>query len=121
MKIYSHNTNEEVINGSLAFPGDTLILEKDLAIFIEIFGVTSDKFALKNFPPMKFSFDKFIVNGKEKTVSAVARYSVEFPKLIEVTYKDEKLYLSTEKKLKFKESNLKKGFYFEPIFDETQK
>jgi hypothetical protein len=122
MSIYSYNTKQEVINGSLAFPGDTLMLNKELWIFVEIY---SDGFksniALKDIPVMQFSFDKFVVNGQEQVQSGEANYWIEYPKYADATYKDGKIFLTTGKKYPRINPILKQGQYVEPLFDDKNR
>jgi hypothetical protein len=122
MSIYSYNTKQEVINGSLAFPGDTLMLNKELWIFVEIY---SDGFksniALKDIPVMQFSFDKFVVNGQEQVQSGEANYWIEYPKYADATYKDGKIFLTTGRKYPRINPRLKQGLYVEPLFDDKNR
>lgn len=122
MSIYSYNTKQEVINGSLAFPGDTLKLNKDLAVFVEIYGGGHNPvIALKDVPEMEFSFDKFIVNGKEQVQSGIATYWIDYPRYADVTYKDGKINVSVGKDYSQTYKKLKKGRYVERLFEETQR
>lgn len=119
MKIFSEDSQEEVINGSLAFPGNSLTLKKDLAIFVEIFGSTNEKYALKDLPQMKFSFDKFIVNGTDLTIYSIATYPIEYPKLIDVNYQHNKISLDIGRHTERESLKMRKGFYFEPLFNQN--
>jgi len=119
MHIYSYDTGKEVKNGSLAFPGDTLILGKNLGIFLEVFGSLNQKFALKDIPEMKFSFERFLVNGHEQVKSAEANYWIEYPKYADVTYKEGKIFLTAGKKFTRKNTRIKQGRYVESVFNES--
>ena len=118
MSIYSYNTKQEIINGSLALPGDTLMLNKELWIFVEIYGGGSkSSIVLKDIPEMQFSFDKFVVNGQEQVQSAEANYWIEYPKYADATYKDGKIFLTAGKKYSRINPRIKQGRYVEPLFD----
>jgi hypothetical protein len=117
MSIYSYDAKQEVINGSLAFPGDTLMLNKELWMFVEIYGGFEPKIALKDIPEMQFSFDKFVVNGQEQVQSVEANYWIEYPKYANATYKDGKILLIAGKKFARINPKLKQGHYVETLFE----
>jgi len=118
MSIYSYATKQKVINGSLAFPGDSLILDKDLYIFVELYGSDKSKLAIKDIPEMHFSFDRFVVNGIVQVQSGDAFYWMDYPRYADTTYKDGKIFVTAGKKFPFKNPRLIPGRYVEPIFDE---
>ena len=119
MSIYSYNTRQEVVNGSLAFPGDTLMLNKDLYIFVEIYGNgNKPTIALKDIPEMRFSFDRFVVNGQEQVQSAEARYWIEYQKYADATYKDGKIFITCGKKYPRINPVMKQGNFVEQLYDE---
>jgi hypothetical protein len=61
MWIYSHETGERVNSGYMAFPGDELYLNSDLAIFAELYNESRD---LEETPQLKMAFTNFQFNGK---------------------------------------------------------
>ena len=119
MSIYSYNTRQEVVNGSLAFPGDTLMLNKDLYIFVEIYGNGNKPIiALKDIPEMRFSFDRFVVNGQEQVQSGEARYWIEYPKYADATYKEGKIVITSGKEYPRINPVMQQGSYVEQLYDE---
>ena len=61
MWIYSHETGERVNAGYMAFPGDKLYLNSNLAIFAEMYNESRD---LEETPKLKMAFNNFLFNGK---------------------------------------------------------
>lgn len=59
MKIYSYENNITQLAGYLAFPGKTLRLDKNLAIFVELYG---DKTSISQVPQCKIEFSNFKLN-----------------------------------------------------------
>jgi len=119
MSINSYNTGQEVVNGSLAFPGDTLMLNKDLYIFVEIYGNgNKPTIALKDIPEMRFSFDRFLVNGQEQVQSGEARYWIEYPKYADATYKKGKIFITSGKEYPRINPVMKQGNYIEQLYNE---
>jgi hypothetical protein len=118
MRIYSYDTKQEFINGSLAFPGDTLTLDKNLSLFVEVYGMLyENKLAISTIPEMQFSFDRFIVNGQEQVNSGEAYFWPKYPKYADVRYKNGKIFVTAGKKFSLRALKFRNGFYVEPLFD----
>lgn len=119
MRIYSYDTKQEIINGSLAFPGDTLTLDKNLSLFVEVYGMFFEKKqAISTIPEMQFSFDRFIVNGQEQVNSGEAYFWPKYPKYADVGYKNGKIFVTAGKKFSRRALKFENGFYVESLFDE---
>jgi len=95
------------------------MLNKDLYIFVEIYGNgNKPTIALKDIPEMRFSFDRFVVNGQEQVHSGEARYWIEYPKYADATYKDGKIFITGGKKYPRINPVIKQGNYVEQLYDE---
>jgi tetratricopeptide (TPR) repeat protein len=121
MSIYSYDKKEEVINGSLAFPGDTLMLGKELWIFVEIYGGSRPNIGITELPEMRFSFDRFVVNGIEQVEYGESIYFIEKPKYAEAYFRDGKIWLTANKKVTHIDSKLKQGHYIKTLFEERNR
>jgi hypothetical protein len=121
MSIYSYDKKEEIVNGSLAFPDDTLMLDKELWIFVEIYGGSRSSIGINELPEMKFSFDRFVVNGIEQVQFGESIYFIEKPKYVEAYSEDGKIWLTANKKVTHTDSRLKQGRYIKTLFDEKDK
>jgi len=75
--LYSHQKEENVFIGALRFPGENLVLAKQLAGFVEIYG---QAIPLEQIPKLSVTFGNLRVNGQAiKKPAAIAIYPKGVP------------------------------------------
>jgi hypothetical protein len=86
---YSHAKDENVFVGALRFKGENLVLAKELASFVEIYG---GRIPVEQIPKVVVTFGNLKVNGKAaRVVSAHAVYPENVPDYANVAAKDRAL------------------------------
>jgi hypothetical protein len=90
--VYSHERNENAFVGALRFPGEKLVLGKELASFIEIYGPQRP---LSEIPRVTITFGNLTINGERlKNVSARAVYPQKVPDYAEAVGKDQSVVVT---------------------------
>jgi hypothetical protein len=84
--VYSHDKDENIFVGALRFHGDSLVLSRHVASFVEIYG---PRIPLSEIPKVTVTFSKLTLNGQlmEKP-TAEAVYPDGVPDYAEATGKD---------------------------------
>jgi hypothetical protein len=83
---YSHDKDEHVFVGALRFKGENLVLSRQLASFVEIYG---GRIPLDQIPKLTVTFGNLVVNGKAaRVVAAHAVYPNNVPDYADVAVKD---------------------------------
>jgi hypothetical protein len=84
--VYSHATDENIFVGALRFKGENLVLSKDVASFVEIYG---RRIPVDQIPKVTVTFGNLVVNGKAaQVVSAHANYPKEVPDYADAVAKE---------------------------------
>jgi hypothetical protein len=84
--VYSHAKNENVFVGALRFKGENLVLAKQVASFVEIYG---GRIPVDQIPKVTVTFGNLVVKGKAaQVVSAHANYPKNVPDYADVAAKD---------------------------------
>jgi hypothetical protein len=92
---YSHAKDENVFVGALRFKGENLVLARQLASFIEIYG---GRIPVVQIPKVTVTFGNLVVNGKAaQVVSAHAVYPNNVPDYADVAAKDGALVVKVGK------------------------
>ena len=87
--VYSHARDENVFVGALRFKGDNLVLARQVATFVEVYG---ERIPVGDIPKLTVTFGNLRVNTKPvKVVWADAVYPKDVPDYAEVTAKDSTL------------------------------
>ena len=87
--VYSHAKDENVFAGALRFKGENLVLARQVASFVEVYG---ERIPVGEIPKLTVTFGNLRVNGKPvKAVWADAVYPKDVPDYADVTAKDGKL------------------------------
>jgi hypothetical protein len=84
MTVYDHQKQKTFTCGSLAFPGNELILNNQNYIFFELY---SKRLSIKDVPYAKFQLSAFKVNGKAIPIGfSAAIYDKKYPKYANATF-----------------------------------
>ena len=83
MLVYSHARDENVFVGALRFKGDNLVLARQVASFVEVYG---QRIPVDDIPKLTVTFGNLRVNEKPvKVMRADATYPKEVPDYADVT------------------------------------
>ena len=83
---YCHDRDENVFVGALRFPGENLVLARQVASFVEVYG---QRVPVTEIPKLTVTFGNLQVNGKPVAVtSAKAVYPKKVPDYADTTAKD---------------------------------
>jgi hypothetical protein len=75
--VYSHDKDENIFIGGLRFPGENLVLSKQVASFVEIYGRA---IPVERIPTLDVTFDNLQVNGQSlQSPGARAIYPKDVP------------------------------------------
>ena len=115
MNVYDHQTKQTHRCGSLAFPGETLVLNKRNFIFFELY---SKRVNVNNLSPFTFVCDNFQINANPVNFQfAAATFDKQFPIFANAIYKDGKFTVEVCKPNKKHVEELD-DFYFTILKDE---
>ena len=90
--VYSHDKDENVFIGALRFKGESLILARKVANFIEVYG---QRIPVAEIPKVTVTFGNLQVNGKPVKVAwAEANYPKKVPDYADVKAKDGSLVVT---------------------------
>ena len=105
--VYSHQKDENIFIGALRFKGENLVLARNIASFVEIYGRERP---VGDIPKLKVTFDNLRVNGKAvEKLSAAAVYPKDVPDYADTAAKGKSLVITvgqpvenrTERRVKF--------------------
>jgi len=84
MTVYDHQQRKTFFCGSLAFPGERLMLDDQQFIFVELY---AKRLHIKHVPYAKFQFSSFKVNGNPISIPfSAALYDKNYPKYAGATF-----------------------------------
>ena len=88
MQVFSHEKKSLIQTGSLAFPGEQLFLDKNQAIFVELY---YKRLPVSKIPYLHFQFDQIKVNGELETpLLPIAVYPFNAPQYAKATFSEGK-------------------------------
>jgi hypothetical protein len=84
--VYSHEKDENIFIGALRFPGENLVLDRNIASFVEVYGRA---IPVEQIPKVTVTFGNLRVNGQPvDTPAATAIYPEGVPDYANTTAKD---------------------------------
>ncbi len=96
--VYSHAKDENVFIGALRFPGEDLVLAKQIASFVEIYG---RKIPVEQIPRVDVTFGNLHVNGKKvEAPTAMAIYPQGIPDFAEAELAGKKIKVIVGREVK---------------------
>ena len=88
MQVFSHEKKSLIQTGSLAFPGEQLFLDKNQAIFVELY---YKRLPVSKIPYLRFQFDQIKVNGElAPCLFPIAVYPFNAPQFAKATFSEGK-------------------------------
>ena len=113
MVVYDHQTKKNHLCGSLAFPGDTLVLSAQYFIFFELYG---KRLNANKLSPYTFICDNMLVNGQPVKYRFVASsFEKNFPKFADAMFFNGKFTVEIGKP-NSKPVDEGKAFYFNILY-----
>ncbi len=93
--VYSHDKDENIFVGALRFHGDSLVLSRHVASFVEIYG---PRIPLSDIPKLTVTFGNLMLNGKPvEKPTAEAVYSEGVPDYADAVGKDNAVLVTVGK------------------------